>query len=91
MDLAAAVNSNRTYVSAVINKVYGVNFSTFVNRYRVDYAKQILSSSAFVSDKEAIQDAIIKSGFSNEQTFYRIFKQQTSTTPLAWRRLNIKG
>ena len=85
-DLARAANSNRTYVSAAINKQYNVNFSTYVNRFRVEAAKRILTDSKYEHDKEAIADAIPLSGFQTDQTFYRVFKELTGTTPLLYRR-----
>ena len=85
-DLARAVNSNRTYVSAAINQQYNVNFSIYVNRFRVEEAKRILADNTYTHDKEAIADAIALSGFQTEQTFYRVFKEMTGTTPLLYRR-----
>ena len=88
--LAAAVNSNRTYVSNLINSVYHVNFATFVAGYRVKHAKQVLASNEFQTDKEAISTAIDTCGFSSEQTFYRIFKQHTGMTPTQYRKNNLQ-
>ena len=84
-DLARAVHSNRTYVSAAINKQYNVNFSTYVNRFRVEEAKRVLADKKYGHDKEAIVDAISLSGFQTDQTFYRVFKEMTGTTPLLFR------
>lgn len=84
-DLARAVHSNRTYVSAAINKQYNVNFSTYVNHFRVEEAKRVLADKKYEHDKEAIVDAISLSGFQTDQTFYRVFKEMTGTTPLLFR------
>lgn len=89
-DLARVLTTNRTYISNLINTCYGVNFSQFIAQYRVEYAKQILSSQDYSLDKEAIQDAIALSGFASENTFYRQFKNITRMTPLEWRKKNIK-
>ncbi len=85
MDVSAMVGTNRTYLSATINRVYGVNFSTYINQLRVEHAKQILSDEQYTQDKQAISDAIAMSGFLSEQTFYRVFKEQTGQTPLQYR------
>ncbi len=85
-DLAREVNSNRTYVSSAINRQYKVNFSTYVNRIRIEEAKRILADASYSHDKEAIADAIALSGFQTDQTFYRVFKEFTGTTPLLYRR-----
>ena len=88
-DLASAVHSNRTYVSQCINRRTGLSFSQYISRYRVEHAQQILRDSGYSSDKEAIADAIALSGFSSDQTFYRIFKKITGETPLQYRHRNL--
>ena len=85
LDLAGAVNSNRSYVSAAINQTYRINFSTYINRFRVEEAKRILAEDGFSCDKQAIADAIARSGFNSDQTFYRVFKEQTALTPVQYR------
>lgn len=87
-DLATAVGSNRTYVSACINRRTGLSFSQFVARYRIEHAKTILTSPRYTSDHEAIIDAISLSGFTSDQTFYRVFKEITGLTPLQYRKAN---
>lgn len=88
-DLATAVGSNRTYVSAAINRTYGVSFSQYVAKQRVEYAKMILCDRRYTNDKAAIADAFALSGFASKQSFYRVFKELTSLTPLAFRKSQI--
>ena len=85
IDLASSVNSNRTYVSNCINRTYGISFSQYVARFRVEEAKRILADHAYAQDKEALIDAVALSGFMSDQTFYRVFKEQTGMTPLQFR------
>ncbi|MBQ4393721.1 MAG: helix-turn-helix transcriptional regulator [Paludibacteraceae bacterium] len=87
-DLAAAVGSNRTYVSACINKRTNFSFSQLVAQYRVENAKAILADPQYSTDHEAVSSAIALSGFTSDQTFYRIFKELTGQTPLQYRRQN---
>ena len=89
-DLAAAVGSNRTYVSNCINRRTGLSFSQYVARYRVEHAQTVLRDSHYTSDHEAITDAIVLSGFSSDQTFYRVFKDITGLTPLQYRQQNLQ-
>ena len=84
-DLATAVGSNRTYVSNCINRCTGYSFSQYVARYRVEHAQQILSDPRYTTDKAAISEAISLSGFSSDQTFYRLFKEITGLTPTQFR------
>ena len=88
-DLAAAVNSNRTYVSNCINRRTGLSFSQYVARYRVEHAQAILRDKRYASDHDAIADAIALSGFSSDQNFYRVFKDLTGVTPLQYRKAKI--
>ena len=89
-DLASAVHSNRTYVSQCINRRTGLSFSQYVARYRVEHAQQILRDSCYGTDKEAVMDAMTSSGFSSDQTFYRVFKEITGETPLQYRHNNLQ-
>lgn len=84
-DACALVGTNRSYISAAINRAYGINFSTYINRLRIAEAKRLLLSPDHPSDKAAIADTIAQCGFNNTQTFYRVFKEQTGMTPLQWR------
>lgn len=87
-DLAIAVGSNRTYVSACINRRTNFSFSQLVAQYRVENAKSILSDPQYCTDHDAVSSAIALSGFTSDQTFYRIFKELTGQTPLQYRRQN---
>ena len=87
-DLASAVGSNRTYVSACINRRSNFSFSQLVAQYRVEYAKTILLDPQYTSDHEALTNAIALSGFASDQTFYRVFKDITGLTPLQFRQQN---
>ncbi len=85
-DVALALSTNRTYISHIINTIYGKNFNSLIASYRVEYAKEVLSSNRYKSDKEAISYALYLSGFASESTFYRQFKQIVGITPLEYRK-----
>lgn len=89
-DLASAVGSNRTYVSNCINRRTGLSFSQYVARYRVEHAQTILCDPKYTFDHDAIAEAISLSGFASDQTFYRVFKEVTGTTPLLYRQQNLQ-
>lgn len=89
-DLATAVNSNRTYVSNAINRTYGISFSRYISRQRIAYAQMLLCDPKYTSDHEAVADAIALSGFTSDQTFYRLFKEITGETPLQYRHKNLQ-
>lgn len=85
-DLAVAIGSNRTYVSNCINRRTGLTFSQYIARYRVEHAQTILRDPQYTNDHEAILAAMTDSGFVSDQTFFRVFKEISGTTPLQYRK-----
>lgn len=85
-DLATAVGSNRTYVSNCINRRTGLSFSQYIARYRVEHAQTVLRDPQYLTDHDAVTNAISHSGFTSEQAFYRLFKEITGKTPLQYRK-----
>ena len=80
-DLATALGTNRSAISNCINSQRNCSFPQFVNNYRVAYAQELLRSQPDIK----IAEVCVKSGFSGEASFYRIFKAITGTTPSAWK------
>ncbi len=73
------LNTNRTYVSNLINKDFNCTFVEFVNNYRIEEAKKLLSD---LSLKNYSLNYISElSGFGSLNTFIRIFKQKEGITP----------
>ena len=81
-DVAAMINSNRTYVSRFFNNSHGKTFFEFVNEYRVQHARTLLQSG---NDKLDI--VAEKSGFSSRQSFHRVFTKLTGCSPGQYRSL----
>lgn len=72
---------NVDYLSKQFVKQTGYRFSDFLNRKRVERAKQLLTESADVQ----IPDVAEKIGFGNNpQYFYLIFKKYTGITPAVY-------
>ncbi len=80
-DIAAALGASSTVISNCINSQRGCSFPQFVNTYRVAHAQELLRSQP----DSKIAEVILSSGFSNEASFYRIFKNITGTTPSDWK------
>ena len=79
-DVADALAVHRNEVSACINAQAGCSFSQFVNRYRVEYAQQLLRSQPDMKVSAVSEE----SGFATESSFFRAFKALTGMTPREW-------
>ncbi len=73
------LETNRTYVSNLINNEFSCTFNDFVNRYRLEYAKQLLSEKD--SKMYSLDHIAEKSGFGSLSTFIRVFHSSENTTP----------
>lgn len=78
-DLAELLNTNKTYISLVINGSYHTNFYTLVNRYRVKKAAKLLEDPHL-----QIKDVWILSGFNSQSTFNSMFKKEMNMRPSEW-------
>ena len=79
-DVADRLNSNKTYVSKLVNNTYNLGFPELINTLRIDYAEQYI-----LSHREAKQDEIARScGFLSASSFNTTFKKVTGMTPKVW-------
>lgn len=78
-EVASLLGTNRTYLSGFINKTYCVNFSAFVNRYRVEEAKIVLAKEEM--DKYSLEVIGEKCGFGSYNNFIRVFREFEQMTP----------
>jgi len=79
-EVADQLNSNKTYVSKLVNNSYNLGFPELVNTLRIDYAQQYI-----VNHREAKQDEIASAcGFLSASSFNTIFKKVTGMTPKFW-------
>lgn len=79
-DVAKACCTNRSYVSRYINDEYGCTFSDHICKKRIEYAQMLMKTTNFTKISQIAE----KSGFSNEQSFYRSFKKITNASPMEW-------
>ena len=82
VSLAEVIGTNRTYVSKAIKDAKGCNFSDYVNRYRLDYALDMMKS--LPKEKIIVQNIAMQCGCGSIQTFYRYFKLFYNETPTQW-------
>lgn len=79
-DIATMLETNRTYVSRLVNNTYNMSFSDYMNTLRIDYAEQYL-----MHHRDAKQSDIAQAcGFPNAPAFNNVFKKITGVTPKVW-------
>jgi AraC-like DNA-binding protein len=81
--LAEKLNSNRHFVSQVINQYYKTNFFDFINANRINEAKRLLVSNDHELNIIEIAYAV---GYNNKVTFNTVFKRFTGVTPSEYRK-----
>lgn len=81
-DLYPAVCTNRTYLSAAINKFSGLGFPKFVHKYRVDYAIKLMHKNP----KLTIVELAKKSGYNSDTNLGNAFAMFHLPTPGAYKR-----
>ncbi len=69
------------YLSRVFKKEYGTGLLDYINRYRVDKAKELMQASS----EESLASIAARVGFGSSQTLIRAFKRYENTTPGQYR------
>ncbi len=82
-DLACLVDMPSYKLSSILNQTYQINFNILINRYRVNYIKDILKESKSLHDY-TIEGLAQKAGFPSRSTFYKVFKKETGLTPIEY-------
>lgn len=81
--LADDLGTNSRYISAVANVKFHMNYTSFVNKYRVEEAMTLLADKRYKDlTIEEISDMV---GFSNRQSFYASFFRILGITPRDYR------
>ncbi|GMQ62146.1 response regulator transcription factor [Vallitalea maricola] len=75
-DVAMEIGLNDTYLSRIFKKQLGMNFSDYLNKVRLENAKELLNTK-----KLPIYEIAEKVGYNSESYFSRIFKQYYGITP----------
>lgn len=77
-DLALQLNLSRNHTSQVINQHFNLSFFDFINKYRVEEAKKILTGTV---EKATIVQIAYDAGFNNRASFYKAFKKFENQNP----------
>ncbi len=77
--LAEDLGTNTRYISAVVNVRFHMNYTSFVNKFRIEEAMALLVDRRYVDlNMEDISDMV---GFANRQSFYASFYKINGMTP----------
>lgn len=82
--LAKLTKVSEKELSLTINHHLNQHFFDFINQYRINEAKSILSNPKM--EKKTILEILYAVGFNSKSSFYSAFKKVTGQTPLDYRR-----
>ena len=81
--LAEEIGTITRYISAVVNTRFHCNFTSFINKYRIEEAMSLLVDKRYIDLNVAdIGDMV---GFANRQSFYASFYRILGITPRDYR------
>ena len=81
--LAMDLGTNTRYISAVVNVRFHMNYTSFVNKYRIEEAMALLVDKRYCKlNMEEISNMV---GFHNRQSFYSAFYRFNGITPREYR------
>ncbi len=85
--VAKAIQKPTYLISQTIRHHYGLKFTDFVNRFRVEEVKDQLADQS----NPTIETIALQTGFSSTSTLYQAFKKEVNLTPQAYRKQLIQA
>lgn len=85
--LAKELNMSKGHLSFLINTYSKLNFSDYINSFRVAQVKNWILDHDFVN--YTIESIGLESGFNSKSTFYSAFKKFTGLTPSQFKQMNL--
>ena len=80
-DLCDKLNINKSYFCNLFKKSTNQTFSNFLNYFRVEKSKKLLSDPSL-----SLLDVALEVGFTNQNYYTIVFKKITNQTPSAYRK-----
>jgi len=84
--LAGQLSLRPKILSQVINESLQQNFFDFINRYRIEDAKKLLTNP--VDKKITVLEVLYEVGFNSKSSFNTLFKKHTGLTPSEFKKKN---
>lgn len=88
-DVSKAISVTQKTISFAINENLNTNFYHFVNRFRIEEAKYLLSEDK--NKRFSIEGIGHNAGFNTRSSFYSSFKKYTGLTPSEYRKQLLGG
>ena len=79
-DVAKAMNYSEAYFCKLFKQCFKVNFSAWLNEFRVEKAKEMLQDTRL-----SIREVSTACGYADANYFARVFKRVTGKTPSEYR------
>ncbi len=73
-DISADLGTNRSYLSAFINQEYGMNFSRYINRRRLEEIDRLRTNPQTAGETGI--ELVMRAGFSNFQGYLRVKNEE---------------
>lgn len=80
-DVAQELGYSKYYISRLISNLFGSNFRTLINSYRISLAQNLL-----LTGNQSVGGIAKACGFKSQSAFNRTFIKQTGRTPNEYRR-----
>lgn len=80
--IAELTDTNKWYVSRVINDYSGTSFNNYINRFRIDEAVETLSDTENDIPLKSLSTHL---GYNSLSVFYKYFQQRTGVPPSKYR------
>ncbi|MEM9141576.1 MAG: helix-turn-helix domain-containing protein [Bacteroidota bacterium] len=84
VDVAVSINVHPKKLSKAINNFTGNNFNRYINKYRVEKAKELLKDTS--RQDMTIYGLGKEAGFQSKSAFYSAFKSFVGITPLEYQK-----
>ncbi|MEL7601343.1 MAG: hypothetical protein A2W86_11305 [Bacteroidetes bacterium GWD2_45_23] len=79
--VASQISTNRTYLSSYLNTYRQMTFNEWINRLRIEEAKNIITANKHVT----LDDICEEIGYADKSYFSKCFQRYTGMTVKQWK------